>query len=422
MRSYPKSILAAVAVWASQSVYPQATFAISPAGPMTTSTSMPGGGCLALLATNVPASVMVAWTLESGEGTLTASSGTTTVYCPGARGEVQVRATASSGAKSDVTIHVTAPSGGLFQRLIAGIEGSGGAATQPTGRIFFDMLLSTPISNGGHPVFGPNLRLWVDSRITSVPRQFDVKVTDFSIANAVKDLKVNEIAQVIEVMGGPQYRLWAQDRPLKAFFDNRLSRTTVSLIAAYGGTTPIVPKDFISTFKMPAKDTDAYDRLRRQFGSELDRRPNATHVSFVPGDRQRFWRQYYAGLRIQSHFYQWNGAPSSVPMRTVDLLFGQNETVTGGRWRGSVVRIDFFQPIADFTSGVTIYVFGTASFKPSVERGANAEALVLNPLPESERSSFNLTAPTTLLLTAPPSNRDFFRIGVGIDLKRVFGN
>jgi|GEM_PF-1810142 len=400
----------------------RAAFAVSPAGPMTTSKSLPGGGCLALLATEVPASETVAWTKDASDpGKLSATSGVTTVYCPEARGTFTITATASGGAQSTVTIHVTAPAGGLFQRLIAGTEGSGGAATQPTGRLFFDLMLSTAISGGGDD-FGPKLRLWVDTRITSVPRQFDVKVTEFSIANAVKDLKVNEIAQVIELMGGPQYRVWTQDRPLKVFFDNRLSRTTVSLIGAYGGTTPIVPKDFISSFQMPPKGSDAYDRLHRQFGAELDRRPNATVVSFVPGDRQRFWRQYYGGVRIQSHFYQWNGAASTIPMRTVDLMFGQNETVTGGSLRGSVLRADFFQPIVDFGSGYTLYVFGTASWKPSVERNATAEALVLNPLTADQRTALDLTAPTTLLLTAPPSNRDFFRIGVGIDLKRVFGN
>ena len=46
----------------------------------------------------------------------------------------------------------------------------------------------------------------------------------------------------------------------------------------------------------------------------------------------RFYRQYYAGVRIQS----------TQQRHIVDVTLGQNEAITGGRFRGYVLRVDGF--------------------------------------------------------------------------------
>jgi hypothetical protein len=122
--------------------------------------------------------------------------------------------------------------------------------------------------------------------------------------------------------------------------------------------SPFVPAEFVDTFTMPPKNSDAYDRLRAVFGTQLDRRPDATVVAFIPSDHQRFRTQYYGGLRMQSHYYS-DQSTQVLPPRTVDILFGQNEIVTGERLAGAVFRVDWFQPIAK-SHGATFYIFGTA--------------------------------------------------------------
>ncbi|MCX6596366.1 MAG: hypothetical protein NTV70_08365 [Acidobacteria bacterium] len=414
---------------------PAADLNIAPAGPLRVLVPAGTQKCVQLRAIDFPQGSTLAWAVLGGPGTVSPTDKALTQYCVmAATGLVQIQVTSTHKdangkditASADVDIDLVDKLGGLFQRLIAGAEFSGGAATQPTGRFFMDMMLSTAIGPDSKDGFGPKARLWVDTRISSVPQQFNAKVSEFlagGIATGIKDLKVNEVVQTIEMLGGPQYRLWSQKAASPLFFDRRLSRTAVHAIAAYGGITPFVPRDFINSYQKPDKASDAYARLESNpvFAEALRRRPDAKYLSFVPLDRQRFWRQYYGGLRIQSHFYEWNGAISQTPMRTVDLLIGQNEVITGGSWRGTVLRADFFQPIVDLKQGVTVYVFGTASWKASVEKASSTSALILNPLTANEQGTFSVTSKDTIILNSPVSNRDFFRIGVGIDFKKVFG-
>jgi hypothetical protein len=312
--------------------------------------------------------------------------------------------------------------GGLFQRLIVGAEGSGGAATTPKGRYFTDIFLSTPIfsSRSSDDIFGPIFRSWVDTRITSVPQQFTTSVSSFNIASGFTNLQVNQVAEVFEMLGGIQGRVWGQSESRKLFFENDLSRTSISLIASYGGTTPFVPTDYVDKFLMPAKGSDAYNRLVAQF-PQVANAPNATALAFLPADHTRFWHQYYGGLRIQSHFFKSDSVPSQLPMRMVDLMAGQDEVVTGGRLSGLVLRADFFQPITNFGKGkITVYVFGTAAWRAGRTKNETHDALVLNPVPSGQ--TVDLTASTTALLTSPPSNRDFFRFGIGIDLRSLWSS
>lgn len=295
---------------------------IDPPGPMGLT---PGAKCITLVATST-AGGAISWTKVLGPGTITAAAAPSPSarFCIAVGDTGQARVTASVGPESATAIIDVAPMGGLFQRLLVGAEGAGGAATQPTPRLFVNMMLTTPVGAGGGEL-GPRTRVWIDSRISSSPRQFDIKVSDFiagGLPTAVKNLKVNEIAQVIDLLGGVQFRLLGENpAPRKMFFDSRKSATTVSLIAAYGGTTPLIPKDFISAYRFPVNGSDANARLRRQFGDQINRTPAATVVAFVPEDRSRFWRQYYGGIRLQSHFYEANDAISAIPMRTPYGMF-----------------------------------------------------------------------------------------------------
>jgi hypothetical protein len=294
--------------------------------------------------------------------------------------------------------------GGVLQRLIVGAEGSGGAATHPTGRVFTDIFIETPLC-GKRSGFS----VWVDARTSSVPQQFDIKVTAFNPIASFNQLKVNQIAQAFEILGGASLRIFGQREAHAMPLDPYRSRTTVSLIAAYGGVTPFVPAEFVDAFAMPPKDSDAYDRLRAVFGAQLDRRPGATVVAFIPADHQRFRSQYYGGIRMQSHYYS-DGKTEALPPRTVDILFGQNEIVTGDRLAGAVFRMDWFQPVAK-AGWVTFYIFGTAIQKLGRSSDASRDALVL----ARTAGPVDLTSTSTLLLTAPSGTRDFFRFGVGVD-------
>jgi len=68
----------------------------------------------------------------------------------------------------------------------------------------------------------------------------------------------------------------------------------------------------------------------------------------------RFYRQYYGGLRMQSTQHT----------HIVDVALGQNEAITGGRLRGTVMRVDGFYALP-VTGGNFLYLFGTVMVRAS---------------------------------------------------------
>ena len=98
-------------------------------------------------------------------------------------------------------------------------------------------------------------------------------------------------------------------------------------------------------------------------------------MPLVP-NQDRFYRQYYGGLRVESTQHK----------HIVDVSFGQNEAITGGRFRGTVVRFDSFYALP-LTPGNFLYLFGTAMVRAA-------------PRAPGEGNT---------------GGRDSYRIGVGVD-------
>jgi len=88
----------------------------------------------------------------------------------------------------------------------------------------------------------------------------------------------------------------------------------------------------------------------------------------------RFFRQYYGGLRVQS----------SQHTHVVDVTLGQNEAISGSRFAGAVMRFDGFYALP-ITSGNFVYLFGTATVRASPGHSST------------------------------DAGRDVYRIGVGMD-------
>ena|SRR5205809_4920091 len=77
--------------------------------------------------------------------------------------------------------------------------------------------------------------------------------------------------------------------------------------------------------------------------------PACQYIAFIPPNRDRFFRQYFTGLRFKSFYRQnENGAKDkhgeSFP-GTLDVTAGQSELVTGGILRGLILKIEGFYPL-----------------------------------------------------------------------------
>jgi hypothetical protein len=149
-------------------------------------------------------------------------------------------------------------------------------------------------------------------------------------------------------------------------------------------------------------------------------------IVFLSPDRDRFFRQYYGGIRFKTYYFldpnatpdrkEKCGAPSTVYPNDYcrnfpgifDITWGQNESVTGGRLHGSILRFEGFYPIPSFPG---VFVYGTTLVR--LARRANIRPPLLLDL---EPSPLSLSDPHVFPFTLDTTDRDFFRFGVAVDL------
>jgi hypothetical protein len=292
---------------------------------------------------------------------------------------------------------------GEFSRAIVGLEQAGASSAKSTQRFFMDLTLSAPLPWGKvDPFFGRRLRSWGSARITSVPQQITSGVAEFAgaFAQKVGEVKVNELAQGMEFLAGGEYRLTGSGPSRFGTFGAESStRFTLSFIVGGGVTTPFNPRDTLEVFKV---FRDAPGLPEVPDGKDF--------LAFVSPDRDRFFRQFYGGFRLQTYYFDYRNP--DIPLKrypaTLDITYGQNEAVTGGRLRGGVIRLEGFYPLP-YDKLKFINLFGTAMIKPA--RTKITDPLILEAAP----AGTTLPADNVFLHTVPQINRDYYRVGVGID-------
>lgn len=144
-----------------------------------------------------------------------------------------------------------------------------------------------------------------------------------------------------------------------------------------------------------------------------------TNIAFVTPERDRFFRQYYAGLRFKTFFYGRKEDQRDYFPALFDVTFGQNEAITN-RLQGVIMRLDGSTPFpvknADF-----LYLFGSVQMKLGKSVSQTIPSFFLEP---SASGTTLINADTIAVpINRSPflrSNRDVFRIGVGVDVFKLF--
>ena len=190
-------------------------------------------------------------------------------------------------------------------RVIAGFEQSTAASASPVQKIFADLYFAQPLSS--------RLRVWGDLRLSSMPQEINSTAVTLpaDLAKAVATTPLNRIARSGEFLVGLETRVSGNPRT-----------TALSLIAGYGAIAPV----------------------------NLD------------AGRDRFFRQYYGGVRVASQL--------KTPL-TLDVAAGQNEAITGGRLAGTVLRFDSFYALP-VPGAASVYLEGSMLMKTSA-KGAGSD-------------------------------------------------
>jgi hypothetical protein len=333
-----------------------------------------------------------------------------------------------------------------FLRAVGGLDLSAVSSRTVRQKYFFEFDLIAPIRL-------TNLRaknedplesgwwVWTNPRITSLPQ-----ATNFSALSTINESgaffqnlrtqgTVADIAQGLDVSAGLE---WALVKPRNGIpwwneFPNTQARLSFSLIAGVGGSTPFSTDKTDVPSKVNQSICDAFNNAKTNFftcvtptgsNSPVIQDPKTgttkSFITFVTPDRSRFFRRYFAGFRLNTYFFskdvkdvKGEEAPYSIFPGVIDLTFGQDEAVTGGIMRGVLFRADAAYPIP-FYQGIHIYV--------------SYYTRITSNRPSAPFSAFTIQSPdagsnndaNTFRFAVPPLSRDYFRIGLGVDIIQVF--
>ena len=314
------------------------------------------------------------------------------------------------GKASDIENNPTA-----FTRAIVGLEQAAAASTDPEQKLFLEFNLSAPLfKRNTTPIQAP-LWLWLNPRITSLPQQITGSVAEFSTAanffSPFTSGKVNDIVQAFEFNGGFEFPIRLNGSRVTApiasgFGPNTKVRFGLSPIVGAGILTPFSTQKVVQVFKVNQ--------------TVIDRFPGAKDkefIAFVPPDRNRFFRRYFAGLRLKTYYVR-DDFPDELDTifpGIIDITVGQNESVTGGALRGVVFGVEGIYPLP-FIKGKqrgSLYVFGSARVKLN---DAKIETPVFLQPPDSPVA---VPGDKVFIQQLPPRDSDYYRLGIGVDLIRL---
>jgi len=226
-------------------------------------------------------------------------------------------------------------------RAIIGYHQAGASSARSTQHVFVDFYVARPL--GACPaVYANKWSLWGDVRIASAPQQVSVPLSQFvaDFAKILGKVPVNELAQSGEFLTGIERRVLKWEPKDRA--------RTLGLIAFFGANGGFEDAGKLARIvKAPARESGQWDNFVEQFpqfgGSTPRFRPDGVgkYLALVPPDRERFYRQYGAGIRYTS--YDTSGGESKAPPPSMySATIGQDQMITGGFYRDTVLKFDAF--------------------------------------------------------------------------------
>lgn len=287
-------------------------------------------------------------------------------------------------------------------RSVLGFQQAAASSSDPRQAFFLDFFIERGLDRVS--AMDAKLTLWGNVRLESVPQQVNAPVSSLTadLGAAAKPLKINQLVQSAEFTTGLEWRLrHIQNK-------SRTVQRDIGIIAQYGQTGPLSPKDTLQIFSLPGRDSPQFQTFQRLYGTPP---PTVGYVGFVNSDRGSFFKQYGAGFRVTT----FDMTDHDNPPATFSLTVGQDQLVSGGHYHGLVGKFDVFYPLPlniGNSSFKFIYLFGTVITQLGA-RPVESDPLVLQqaPAPPNGPTGFD----SNVMLVRASGNRDMYRIGIGLD-------
>jgi hypothetical protein len=309
------------------------------------------------------------------------------------------------------------PSGGPVSILIGGVEYGGYSSEAQTTdgflNIFYRGLRSKSTGFAG----------WTRIRLTSAAQPATNGVVSV-IANptGLTTYNFSNVGQVFDYVVGPSWNI-----PKTQYW---------ALIAGLGAITPLSSQSAPVVFVAPPPGTTECTTLLSRFSPKNGYNPGltpntvtnpptcvvngmtgVTNIAFTNQDRSNFLLKYGAGVRTWYPLGSCKAGGSagncSPTYAAADITLGQDESVTGGVLRGVVFKMDGLLPIPT-GSASWLYLFGSAYIR--FNRNTNLPPLLL----ASPTTSVTVPAPTVAVLPLVQPNRDYYRLGVGLNINQLW--
>ncbi|HSE30463.1 MAG TPA: hypothetical protein VLA93_02685 [Pyrinomonadaceae bacterium] len=363
------------------------------------------------------------------------------------------------------------PSSGQNSRVIVGLEQAGGSSADSKTSPVLDLFFMTPfIFNrgkkcGDEPAANasyeerkkysdcreenverkllPRFGFWGDIRLAATPEQIAAaQVFPTNLVNQVTTPgnSVN-LVQSFDFMAGLEGRVITANGNFLSLIPGIRQRTSLYLAFGGGAISPLnASRQTAQIFKIPVVGDPQRDEFIERFGEPPATTPAKEFVGIVPLDRDRFFRQWYFGVRLKTLYCadeDCKGYKNSFPS-IVDFMIGQNEAVTGGSRKAGgtpdpknpdkligqknsyVLRIDGFYPLP-IRKASFLFLYGTALMKIGGGGAKITTPLFLdNPGTTIELSDTRVYIPPLNLLKLQQPDRDYYKLGVGINLTDLF--
>lgn len=286
----------------------------------------------------------------------------------------------------------------------------------------------------------PRAGFWGAVRLASTPEQLTTTgILPTNLANLVGSTgATTNLVQSFDFLAGLEGRVFTANGSFLSLIPGIRQKTRFYVAGGFGAISPLdATQENPKFFAIPAKTSSQRALFEQRYGKPPD---TATQIALVPLERDRFFRQWYLGIRLKTFYCDRDseGDPDCHQFRNafpaiVDFMIGQNQSVTGGSFkrtsvdaagnvttkRAFVFRVDAFYPLP-FREASFIYFYGTAMMKI----GGNQKIdnfLVLDPATSSPSiNDSTVYVPPVDFLRSLQSNRDYYKIGVGINLTDFF--
>lgn len=344
----------------------------------------------------------------------------------------------------------TIPSNSRNTRVVAGMEQVGASSASSQTNPFLDLFFNGPLrfhlrkdcdkddkkdckKDDEAPQLA-QVSTWGQIRLSTTPEQIGaVGAFPSNLVNSVSQAgKTTDLIQSFDFLAGMDFKLFSSNGVFPSLIPGVNQKTVVYFAGGFGAISPLSSrKEQAQIYQVPVAGSLQRKLFDERF-PEAAANADAKYIAFVFPERDRFLKQWYVGFRVKT-FHCEDPDCKHLANRfpgVFDLMFGQNEAVTGGRWDSDVTddngkllgrksayvfRFDGTFPLP-IKQASFLYLYGSAMMKmggggvkittPLFLDAAPGDVLVTN------KSVF--VTPTLQL------DRDYYKIGVGVNLSDLF--